>query len=103
MHCLSAGDAVEMGVGLESFEKRATAFGRFNASPDCLGTHSHTHTMGVLTGQGRGRGRGLGETGRGEGEGAKLARAPPSRRPGDGERALGPQATTKSAPVLLPA
>lgn len=35
------GDAVEMGVDLESFGKRATAFGRFNASPECLGTHAH--------------------------------------------------------------
>lgn len=50
------GDADEKGVDLESFEKRATAFGRFNASPECLGTH--THTGGGRRADGTGTGTG---------------------------------------------
>lgn len=55
------GDAVQIGVGLESFEKRATAFGRFNACPECLGAHTYNNG-GWVTGW-TGRGRGLGEMG----------------------------------------
>lgn len=76
------GDAVEMGVDLESSGKRATAFRRFNASPECLGTH--THTGGGRRADGTGNGDWGRWGGRGR-EGAKLARVMPSRKPGDGE------------------
>lgn len=61
---------VEMGVGLESFEKRATAFGRFNACPEMSG-RAHIHTMRVGDGlDGTGTGTGTwGEWGLGECEG----------------------------------
>lgn len=50
------GDAVEMGVGLKSVEKRATAFGRFNACPEMSGRiHIHTQCGWVTGGTEQGR------------------------------------------------
>jgi hypothetical protein len=57
-----------MGVDLESFEKRATAFGRFNACPDCLGAHTYTQWWVGDDGlDGTGTGGAVGDGGRGSG------------------------------------
>lgn len=69
------GDAVEMGVGLESFEKACHCFWPFQCLSRMSG-RAHIHNGGWVTGW-TGRGRGLWEMGGGklsEGEGADPAR-----------------------------